>query len=105
VAVIRQTATGWAKVLFGPGAHSLDNSLRETETPGRWWPQLYVAVLGVLLVVAGIGAYRLRRPAILLAGLAVYFVLLSGGPEANSRFRTPIMPALAILAVGAWRRR
>jgi hypothetical protein len=26
------------------------------------------------------------------------FVLLAGGSEANSRFRTPIMPALAILA-------
>jgi len=27
-----------------------------------------------------------------------YFCLLSGGPEANARFRVPIMPLLAIAA-------
>jgi 4-amino-4-deoxy-L-arabinose transferase-like glycosyltransferase len=39
-----------------------------------------------------------RRPAALLLGTIVYFLLLSGGMTASSRFRHPIMPLLCILA-------
>ncbi|MFH1176853.1 MAG: glycosyltransferase family 39 protein [Acidobacteriota bacterium] len=67
---------------------------------------LIAAGLGALslayLLLAGLGLARgLRsnpRAALLLAGLAVYFVALSGGPHALARFRVPIMPIVAVLA-------
>jgi 4-amino-4-deoxy-L-arabinose transferase-like glycosyltransferase len=99
-----QTAVGWGKVLFGPGARSLDNSLRTPAEPGRWRPIVYGAALVVTFAFAVIGAWRMKREALLPVALVCYFVLLSGGPEANSRFRVPITPMLAVLAVAAWRR-
>jgi 4-amino-4-deoxy-L-arabinose transferase-like glycosyltransferase len=41
------------------------------------------------------------RPAILmLAGIAMYFLLISGGAQAVGRYRQPVMPELCILAAG-----
>lgn len=41
----------------------------------------------------------------LLWGTILYFVIFSSGPEANPRFRVPIVPAMAILAGGIMRKR
>jgi hypothetical protein len=44
---------------------------------------------------------------VLLAGVSLYFVLVSTGPQAYSRLRAPIMPLLAIgagLGFEKWRR-
>jgi hypothetical protein len=43
-----------------------------------------------------------RRILILLAALTAYFVILSAGPTAYSRFRVPVMPLLAIGAGRGW---
>jgi hypothetical protein len=39
-----------------------------------------------------------RLAAALLFGLVLYFVVLSTGPQAYSRFRVPFTPLLALLA-------
>lgn len=41
------------------------------------------------------------RPALLtIAGIALYFLLISGGAQAVGRYRLPVMPELCILAAG-----
>lgn len=99
---VKQFVLGWFKVLFGPGARSIENSLRESEGVAKVWPVLYAIALAAVAIAAVVGAYRLGRPALLLPLLAIYFTLLSGGGGGNSRFRTPITPMLTILAVSAF---
>ena len=48
-------------------------------------------------VTRGAFYLALEKAAALLSGIA-YFALLSAGPEANTRFRFPASPFLAILA-------
>jgi hypothetical protein len=67
-------------------------------------------VITLLLVgtaAAGAAALVLRRihnPLLWLPTAAVaYLVVISGGPEAYSRFRVPIAPLLAVLAAAAAR--
>ncbi len=98
VLAAKQAIVGWGKVLFGPGARSIDSMLREPGNPSRWWP-LYALALVVAVALGFIGAIKLGREAALLWAVAVYFVVLAGGPEGNSRFRVPITPMLAVLAV------
>jgi hypothetical protein len=94
-----QVVVGWAKVLFGPGARALYSAMRQPPPTARVWPAVYAAAL-VCLVLCGVcGAVRLGPDGVWLAVLVVYFVVLAGGPESNSRFRLPITPMLAILAV------
>jgi len=97
----KQTVVGWGKVLFGPGARSIDNMLVQPDGTSRWWPKLYALGLLVAAALTVMGAVKLGRVAVLPWAVALYFVVLSGGPESNSRFRAPITPVLAILAVGA----
>ncbi len=97
----RQAVVGWMKVLFGPGARGLENELNTTGRSARWWPLLYGVGLAGLTLLAIVGAIRLGRNGLLLVVLSVYFVVLAGGPEANSRFRAPITPMLAILTVAS----
>jgi len=95
----RQTVIGWGMLLIGPGAHALDYSLGQSKPASKFWSALYSLVLLTIIVLAGVGARRLGREAILLVCLIGYFVILAGGPEANSRFRVPVTPLLAVLAV------
>jgi hypothetical protein len=37
-----------------------------------------------------------------LTGLILYLVVISAGPEANYRFRLPLVPLLAIYAATGW---
>jgi hypothetical protein len=100
VIAVRQYAQGWFQLLLGPGAHSLDNSLRQTPpASSRWRARLYGAVLLAIAIAGIVGAVRFGGKAVLPAALVVYFLALSGGGGANSRFRTPVTPMLAILAV------
>lgn len=98
----KQFVLGWFKVLLGPGARSLENSLRDPERNARVWPAVYAVMLAGATLAAIFGAYRLGRPALLLPLLVIYFTLLSGGGGGNSRFRTPMTPMLTILAVAAF---
>jgi hypothetical protein len=53
---------------------------------------------GLALAGAACGLLR-RTPIVWLSGLMIlYFLLVSGGPEAYARFRVPIVPFVAILA-------
>ena len=98
---MKQAVLGWGKLLFGPGVRALDNALGQTEPPAKWWPPVYSLTLVVVVFLGGLGTKRLGREAIVPALLLLYFVALAGGPESNSRFRVPIMPMLAVLAVAA----
>jgi 4-amino-4-deoxy-L-arabinose transferase-like glycosyltransferase len=60
------------------------------------------AVRGLLLAIRG---GRSWWPAhVLLAGIAIYLVVMAAGPEAYARFRVPVMPLLAIFAGSGWGR-
>jgi hypothetical protein len=37
-----------------------------------------------------------------LAGVTLYFLLISGGAQAVGRYRLPVMPELCVLAAGGW---
>ena len=100
---VKQTCMGWPKVLFGPGAHSIDSMLEKPGDPARWWPALYGLGLVLLVFLGVVGAIGWGRKAMWLWAVALYFVVLVGGPESNSRFRTPITPMLAVLAVASAR--
>ena len=45
-------------------------------------------------------AGRISPPMLTLAGIALYFLLISGGAQAVGRYRQPVMPELCILAAG-----
>ena len=104
VLAAKQTVLGLGRVLFGPGARSIDAMLQESRAATRWWPLLYGVGLALVSGLGILGAMRLRSGGVLLTALVLYFVILAGGPESNSRFRTPITPMLAVLAVAAVQR-
>jgi hypothetical protein len=95
----------------GASAFSLE-ATRERLTRSPWAVALVAYVLlhlarvyagaarGVLRVTRGA---RSRWPAhVLLAGIAIYLVVVAAGPEAYARFRVPVMPFLAIFAGIGW---
>lgn len=102
--VFKEAALGWGKLLFGPGQRTLEMWQREPPRPARWWPPLYILSLAALVALSLVGTFRLRFAAVWLVGVAAYFVVLGGGPATNSRFRCPIIPVLATLAVAAFPR-
>jgi 4-amino-4-deoxy-L-arabinose transferase-like glycosyltransferase len=60
---------------------------------------LLLTVNAVFLSLAVLGFWRHRHDPYmqLAAGVAVYFLVLSGGPDADSRRRAPLLPALCLL--------
>ena len=99
VALAEQTVLGWGKLLFGPGVRALGYSLSQSESPSRWWAPVYSLALLAATLLSVVGARRLGRESILPVLLILYFVALAGGPESNSRFRVPVTPMLAVLAI------
>jgi 4-amino-4-deoxy-L-arabinose transferase-like glycosyltransferase len=93
-----QNAAGWGRVLFGPGLRGMHNALREPQRPSPWWP-IYCGALAVAVGLCVLGAIHLGREGVLIGVLTIYFVGLAGGPSGSSRFRVPITPMLATLAV------
>ena len=96
---LKEAALGWGKLLLGPGQRTLEPSLLKPEPPSRWWPPLYSVALLVVLVLSGVGVWKLGHSALLPGILLLYFVALAGGPVSYSRYRVPITPLLAVLAV------
>jgi hypothetical protein len=100
------------ELLLGTGAAAMvsDLDLDGPDRPrarigARWLGACAAAQLLLLYAGAGWGLGRLwdepgagRLTAVLLAALAIYFVILSTGPQAYSRFRVPISPLLALAA-------
>jgi hypothetical protein len=74
-----------------------------------------MAYVALHLALVYVGAARGLRLAIrgdrswwpahlLLAGIAIYLVVVPAGPEAYARFRVPVMPLLAVFAGIGWGR-
>jgi hypothetical protein len=101
---LKEAVLGCGKLLLGPGQRTLEPSLLKPEPPSRWWPPLYSVALLVVVGLSVVGIWRLGRPALLPGMLLLYFVALAGGPVSYSRYRVPITPVLAVLAVaGAYK--
>ena len=90
-------------------SQTVDRGILSTlATVAREQPRVLVAnlllglVLGGQLLLAGVGLLRiLPRPneaVVMLLGSAVYFLVVTGGPAAHSRFRHPVMPVVCLLA-------
>jgi 4-amino-4-deoxy-L-arabinose transferase-like glycosyltransferase len=105
----RMMSDGVLRMLAGTGLTALSNLVGDPDPEGvtKRWKQVVLAlqllVLGVvyLAVARGVLLLAARRELLALAlslGVIAYFALLSAGPEANTRFRFPAMPFLAILA-------
>lgn len=81
--------------------------------PGELAFAIYVELHTMMMYILALVALWLvwRRPRLrsvaldtLLWGTILYFVAISSGPEANPRFRVPIVPAIAVLAGGGFKR-
>ena len=113
---LRSYLSGIARLLIGPGfseyAHlygrPAPGGLTRALTQGLWterrWLLIGSAVLLPIVLAQLAGAlagvarvWRLAAGSLLLWSVA-YFLVLSGGPVAHSRFRHPVMPMLCVLA-------
>jgi 4-amino-4-deoxy-L-arabinose transferase-like glycosyltransferase len=70
------------------------------------WGLAFLAVL-----YAGVVSWLVRTPrggwtpgVVVVVAVLGYFVLVSAGPEATSRFRVPLTPLLALLSAAGWQR-
>jgi 4-amino-4-deoxy-L-arabinose transferase-like glycosyltransferase len=70
------------------------------------WGMAYLAV-----VYAGVALWLVRTPrdgwtpgVVVVVATLAYFVIISAGPEAASRFRVPLAPLLALLSAAGWQR-
>ena len=123
-AYARIHAEGMARTLFDPGAieylrmfgaypetggalaHAVDRGMAggtvdfARRNPLAFWASIVLAVVLLPLIVLPLVA-ALRRPGaafFVLAAISVYFVVISGGPPGNSRFRATIVPFLAVMS-------
>jgi 4-amino-4-deoxy-L-arabinose transferase-like glycosyltransferase len=105
----RSTAEGGLRLLAGSGLTALSALVGDPDPEGlsaRWKRAAQVMLLSwlALLYAAAVLGVRslLSRRAWLEAALPLSFtialVLVSAGPEANTRFRVPLVPFLAVLA-------
>jgi 4-amino-4-deoxy-L-arabinose transferase-like glycosyltransferase len=99
---LQQMVTGWFKVMFGPGAQALHNIQREPQSLPAPVQIAYVGLLATGWALTAVALVLDGRRWWWLGLMTGYFIVLAGGPEANSRFRTVITPAWAVLtAAGA----
>jgi 4-amino-4-deoxy-L-arabinose transferase-like glycosyltransferase len=111
VGALKSWARGEAKLLLGPGRQETALLLTGSQSVrGPWLHGLVlvgqlitiVIVLGGALGILGLVTGRIRIPELwLLAAAALYLVVVSGGPEAYSRFRVPVTPLLVVLGAAA----
>jgi 4-amino-4-deoxy-L-arabinose transferase-like glycosyltransferase len=113
--VVRATVDGAVRMLAGNGLTALSRLCgdEDPENVGSTAKRFAAAGLGVLLAAlyagGAWGAVALVRDGrghalALIAAVVAYFVLISAGPEANTRFRFPAMPFLCLLAGAGWAR-
>jgi 4-amino-4-deoxy-L-arabinose transferase-like glycosyltransferase len=99
-------SAAWELLSTPSWEHWRDWALERPMSFAAFWlsaAQLFVVYTGVALW--WFNRWRARRLAgvdLLFWLVIVYFILLSAGPEANSRFRAPIMPFLALYAAAGW---
>jgi 4-amino-4-deoxy-L-arabinose transferase-like glycosyltransferase len=103
---LKMHLAGCVNTLVNPGARTALQLLVPGAGPGTpgWRPLtvllgLLLVVTYVLAAVGVVGALPGKAWAVaLLVGTAAYFALLSGGFIGTSRYRTPIMPIVCMLA-------
>ena len=100
---------GAGRMLFGPGVASFDKYFGSVGRYVTSYSVIYLIGIYGLVIICLINLFR-QRPLILgqhlfLGVVVIYLVCISAGPEANSRFRSPVMPILAAFAAGGVRRR
>ena len=109
VGAVKMAARGVARMMAGTGVTALSNLVGDPdpEAVSKPWKRVAQALLLLALGVAylaatwGVALLAARRDLLAIAltlGVIAYFALLSAGPEANTRFRFPASPFLAILA-------
>lgn len=111
VGAVESWAKGEARLLGGPAktetATLLTGRARVTGAPLLGLVALSQLVTILLVVAGGAGIVgllvrRLEPRALWISAVTVlYLVVISGGPEAYSRFRVPVTPCLAVLGVAA----
>lgn len=98
------------------GSGPVPGTLRTLDRMIRWLgahPALIATAsweaLFLIILYGGVGFRLLGSPRsgwppaeLALVAVAAYLLLMSAGPEANSRFRVPMIPALAVLAARGW---
>ena len=100
-AVVMQAGRAFVMIMFGGGANLLARSTGIAESTARVIALGYTLPLA-LLAVAGIVYWRRLDPlaAWIIVLTIAYFVVMSLGVEAYSRFRVPFLPLYALLAGG-----
>jgi hypothetical protein len=62
--------------------------------------EAFLLFLYVFAIRGCLSQNRLRPALLTIVGVALYFLLISGGAQAVGRYRLPVMPELCILAAG-----
>jgi 4-amino-4-deoxy-L-arabinose transferase-like glycosyltransferase len=106
---LKVTSAGVLRMLAGTGQTALSRLLGDPdpESFSRPWQRALLALqllglaIAYLALARGVRLLAARREVLALGlplGIAAYLVVFSAGPEANTRFRVPAAPFLAILA-------
>lgn len=100
-ATAMQAGRAFVMIMFGGGANMLSSVTGITGSAARMMAFAYTVPLAVLALI-GIGYWwRIDRLAATLMLLTIaYFIVMSLGAEAYSRFRVPFLPLYAMLAGG-----
>ena len=100
-AAAMQAGRGFVMILFGSGANMLSGTTGVSESAARTIALVYTVPLAVLALIGLPYWWRTDRLAAALLTLTViYFLTMSLGAEAYSRFRVPFLPLYAMLAGG-----
>jgi uncharacterized membrane protein YvlD (DUF360 family) len=101
LAVAWQAARAFGMIMFGGGANMLSGITGLAESRTRVLALGYTVPLALLATAGLVFWWRVDRQAVWLILLTIaYFVVMSLGVEAYSRFRVPFLPLYAMLAGG-----
>lgn len=107
VVTLRQTITGAGRVLFGPGLRTVTDFLGAL--PATALTRIALALWAVPVSALALAAVPLvvrhdhpaaRRRWWFVAALVGYVIAVSSGIEGYARYRTPVVPLLALLVAG-----
>jgi hypothetical protein len=65
--------------------------------------EMYLLLMYGLALRGLFTAGNTRGSVAMLVGIALYFLLISGGAQAVGRYRAPVMPIVCVLAAAGWR--
>jgi len=101
VGVMMQAARAFVMIMFGGGASMMSMLTGIAEPTARLITLGYTVPIALLAVAGFFYWRRVDRPAAWLMLLTIgYFIVMSLGVEAYSRFRVPFLPLYAMLAGG-----